>query len=157
MILHPIGYVRSPRSEPVDDDWGSVTSLVELDGALFEPAALQGLEDFSHVEIVYVFDRVTQDQVQRSARRPRGNQDWPSVGIFAQRAKNRPNRIGVTCCRLLSVDGLTIKVRALDAIDGSPVLDIKPYMAEFGPREPVVQPSWSTELMASYWATPARA
>jgi len=157
MILHPIGYVRSPRSEPVDDDWDSVTALVELDGALFEPDALRGLDEFSHVEVVYVFDRVTPDQVQRAARRPRGNTDWPSVGIFAQRAKNRPNRIGVTCCRLLSVDGLTIKVRALDAIDGSPVLDIKPYMAEFGPREPVVQPAWSTELMAGYWATPARA
>ncbi|NKQ58701.1 SAM-dependent methyltransferase [Amycolatopsis sp. K13G38] len=157
MILHPIGYVRSPRSEPVDDDWDSVTARVELDGALFGPSSLQGLEEFSHVEIVYVFDRVTQDKVQRSTRRPRGNPDWPSVGIFAQRAKNRPNRIGVTCCRLLDVDGLTIKVRALDAIDGSPVLDIKPYMTEFGPREPVEQPSWSTELMSTYWATPARA
>jgi tRNA (adenine37-N6)-methyltransferase len=156
MILHPIGFVRSPRSEPVDDDWDAVTSLVELDGALFEPAALRGLDEFSHVEIVYVFDRVTSDQVQRAARRPRDNPDWPEVGIFAQRGRTRPNRIGVTCCRLLAVDGLVIKVRALDALDGSPVLDIKPYLAEFGPREPVVQPAWSTELMAGYWTKAVR-
>lgn len=156
MILHPIGYVRSPRSEPVDDEWDSVTSLVELDGARFDTAALRGLEEFSHVEIVYVFDRVEPGKVQYAARRPRGNPDWPEVGIFAQRAKNRPNRIGITCCRLLDVGDLTIKVRGLDAIDGSPVLDIKPYLAEFGPREPVVQPAWSTELMSGYWATPAK-
>ncbi|HVV10322.1 SAM-dependent methyltransferase [Amycolatopsis sp.] len=154
MILHPIGYVRSPRSEPVDDDWDSVTSLIELDGALFGPDALWGLEEFSHVEIVYVFDRVSADKMQRGARHPRNNPDWPQVGIFAQRAKNRPNRLGVTCCRLLSVNGLTIKVRGLDAIDSSPVLDIKPYLAEFGPREQVTQPVWSRELMAGYWEKP---
>ncbi|KAA9149453.1 SAM-dependent methyltransferase [Amycolatopsis acidicola] len=157
MILHPIGFVRSPRSEPVDDDWDSVTALVELDGALFGPDALWGLAEFSHVEIVYVFDRVSPDEMQRGARHPRDNPEWPQVGIFAQRARNRPNRIGVTTCRLLGVDGLTIKVRGLDAIDSTPVLDVKPYLAEFAPREEVVQPSWSRELMAGYWEKPVAA
>jgi tRNA (Thr-GGU) A37 N-methylase len=91
--------------------------------------------------------------VQTAARHPRGNTEWPKVGIFAQRAKMRPNRIGVTTCRLLEVDGLTLRVQGLDAIDGTPVVDLKPYMREFGPRGDVRQPQWSTELMAGYWST----
>ncbi len=82
---------------------------------------------------------------------PRGNPEWPAVGIFAQRAKNRPNRLGVSTCELVGVDGCTLDVRGLDAIDGTPVLDVKPYLAEFGPRSPVHQPVWSHELMAGYF------
>src|SRR5580692_1508127 len=82
---------------------------------------------------------------------PRDRADFPLVGIFAQRAKDRPNRIGVTTCKIERVDGLHIFVRELDAIDGTPVLDIKPYIAEFAPREPVRQPAWSTEVMSNYF------
>ena len=73
------------------------------------------------------------------------------MGIFAQRAKARPNRIGVTTCALVGVDGLELRVRGLDAVDGTPVLDVKPHVVEFGPRGPVRQPAWMTELMAGYW------
>lgn len=76
------------------------------------------------------------------------------MGVFAQRAKGRPNRIGVCVCELVRVDALTVTVRALDAIDGSPVLDIKPHMKEFAPRGNVRQPRWSHDLMADYWASP---
>ena len=72
-------------------------------------------------------------------------------GIFAQRAKGRPNRIGVTTCEIVSVDQRVVTVRGLDAIDGTPVLDLKPYMVEFAPRTPVRQPAWSHELMRDYW------
>ena len=154
--LQPIGYVTSPRAEAVDDDWGQVVSTITLDGQRFTPAALAGLEDFSHVEVVYLFDRVDPAGVQSGDRHPRGNTAWPSVGIFAQRAKNRPNRLGVSIARLLRVEDLTITVQALDAIDASPVLDLKPYMAEFAARGPVRQPAWSTELMAGYWSAPSR-
>lgn len=116
--------------------------------------ALSGLNDFSHVEVVYVFDRVAPGAVQSGARHPRGNQAWPQVGIFAQRAKGRPNRLGVSVCELLAVDRLTLAVRGLDAIDGTPVLDVKPYMVEFAPRSPVRQPTWSHEVMAGYWSSP---
>jgi len=149
--MQPIGSVRSPRTEPIDDDWGSVVSHVELDRAQGTGDALRGLEEFSHVEIVYVFDRVDQDSIELGARRPRNNPDWPEVGVFAQRNKRRPNRIGVSTCQLLNVDGLELTVRGLDAIDGTPVLDIKPYMAEFAPRGTVRQPRWSHELMSEYW------
>ena len=82
---------------------------------------------------------------------PRSNPAWPEVGIFAQRAKNRPNRLGLSTCDLVAVEGSTIRVRGLDAIDGTPVLDIKPFMTEFGPRGSVRQPAWSRELMAEYY------
>lgn len=158
MLLHRVATVRSSRTEPLDDDWDAVSAQVVLDDSI-PPDALRGLEEFSHIEVVYVFDRVQPEQVQSGARRPRGNPEWPEVGIFAQRAKARPNRLGVTVCRLLRVDGRTLHVLGLDAIDGTPVVDLKPYFAEFGPRGAVRQPAWSHELMAGYWtqAQPADA
>lgn len=146
-----MGQVRSPRREPVDDEWDSITSTVVLDPEQFTPDALRGLAEFSHVEVVYLFDRVDPGAVQTAARHPRDNPAWPKVGIFAQRAKGRPNRLGVSICRLLEVRDLAVTVHALDAIDGTPVLDLKPYMREFGPRGEVRQPTWSSELMAGYW------
>jgi tRNA (adenine37-N6)-methyltransferase len=152
--MTPIGRVSSPRTEPLDDDWDAVPATITLDADRFTPDALAGLDEFSHVEVVFVFDRVDPDSVQTAARRPRGNPDWPLVGIFAQRGKARPNRIGVTVCRLLGVDGLTLSLQGLDAIDGTPVLDLKPYLAEFAPRGDVRQPAWSVELMSGYWRLP---
>ncbi len=105
--------------------------------------------------MIFHFDRAPAGEVNTGARHPRGNKDWPLVGIFAQlfaqRGKDRPNRIGVTACRLLSVDGLTLTVRGLDAIDGTPVLDIKPVMKGFLPRGEIREPGWAAELMAAYW------
>lgn len=146
-----IGVVRSSRAEAIDDGWDGIDSAITIDAEQFEVDALAGLTAFSHVEVVYLFDQVDPAKVQAGARHPRGNIAWPKVGIFAQRAKARPNRIGVTICRLLAVDGLTLTVHGLDAIDGTPVLDLKPYMSEFGPRGDVQQPPWSRELMSSYW------
>jgi tRNA (adenine37-N6)-methyltransferase len=152
--VRPIGLVRSSRAEPIDDDWSAVTASITLDIGQFGEDSLAGLTAFSHIEVVYLFDRVTDAEIQRGARHPRGNPDWPMVGIFAQRGKMRPNRIAVSVCRLLEVDGLTLRVESLDAIDGTPVLDIKPVMAEFLPIGPLSQPAWSHELMATYWTRP---
>jgi len=151
VTMRPIGRVVDGRSEAVDDRWDAVAAVIALDPAQVDEGATDGLADFSHVEVVFCFDRVDEDAVCRGARHPRGRADWPSVGILAQRAKDRPNRIGVTVCRLVGVGPRTIEVTGLDAVDGTPVLDVKPYMAEFGPRGEVHQPMWSTELMAEYW------
>jgi tRNA (Thr-GGU) A37 N-methylase len=94
---------------------------------------------------------VATEAIVSGARHPRGNVAWPKIGIFAQRGKNRPNRIGATICALLGVDGLTLHVRGLDAIDGTPVLDIKPVMKRFLPRGEVREPEWAKELMRGYW------
>ena len=117
----------------------------------FGPEALAGLDGFSHVEVVFLFHRVAESAVVAGARHPRGRTDWPKVGIFAQRGKDRPNRIGVTVCRLLVVEGTTLKVVGLDAIDGTPVLDVKPVMRGFLPRGDVREPQWARALMADYW------
>jgi tRNA-Thr(GGU) m(6)t(6)A37 methyltransferase TsaA len=152
--VRPIGFVRSAIDKPADDCWAGLISVIELDPQQFTADSTIGLADFSHVEIVFVFSRVAPEKVFTGARHPRDRTDWPKTGIFAQRAKDRPNRIGVTTCKIESVDGLHISVRELDAIDGTPVLDIKPYVQEFGPREPVRQAAWSRELMASYFKPP---
>jgi tRNA-Thr(GGU) m(6)t(6)A37 methyltransferase TsaA len=148
--VRAIGVVASARAAAVDDDWGPIEATITL-AAPYGPASVLGLDEFSHIEVIYVFNRVDPASVQIGSRVPRGNPAWPEVGIFAQRAKFRPNRIGLATCELLSVDGSVLRVRGLDAIDGSPVLDIKPYMTEFGPRGPVAQPAWSHELMAGYY------
>jgi tRNA (adenine37-N6)-methyltransferase len=129
----PIGRVHSPRTEAKDDFWGNVVSVIELDGTRFTQGSVLGLTDFSHILVVYCFHLVPDGSVVTGANHPRGNQDWPRVGIFAQRKKDRPNRLGVSVCELLEVDGLKLKVKALDAIDGTPVLDIKPHVREFDP------------------------
>ncbi len=117
----------------------------------FTAEALEGLDRFSHIEVVFVFDQVDEADVNLTARHPRGNTEWPKVGIFAQRARARPNRIGVSVCEIVELDAMALTVRGLDAIDGTPVLDIKPYMMEFAPRTPVRQPAWTHELMRGYW------
>ena len=153
ITLDPIGHVHSPRSEAKDDFWGNLVSVIELDGSRFTPDAVLGLTDFSHVLVVYCFHLVSEESVVTGAYRPRGNQNWPRVGIFAQRKKDRPNQIGVSVCELLEVDGLKLKVKALDAIDGTPVLDIKPYVREFEPDPARVrQPRWMTEFMRDYFS-----
>jgi tRNA (Thr-GGU) A37 N-methylase len=152
--VEPIGVVRGGRVEVVDDDWGGVEATIELDGTRFTADVATGLDGFSHVDVVFLFHLVDPTEVHLGARHPRGREDWPRVGILAQRAKIRPNRIGVTTCELVGVDGLALRVRGLDAIDGTPVLDVKPYMVEFAPRGDVHQPRWATELMREYWHTP---
>jgi tRNA-Thr(GGU) m(6)t(6)A37 methyltransferase TsaA len=148
--VRPIGIVRSDRLEPIDDDWDSVSATITMLPP-FDARSLVGLSEFSHVEVLFLFHGVDPASVHTGSRRPRGNPEWPDVGIFAQRAKDRPNRLGLCTCELITVRGATLEVRALDAIDGTPVLDIKPYMTEFAPKPPVRQPAWSHELMAGYF------
>lgn len=151
IMLLPIGHVIGGRIEATDDDWGDVEAVIRLDEERFESDCTAGLDAFSHIEVIFQFNLVDEARIHAGARHPRGRDDWPAVGIFAQRAKARPNRLGLTTCELVTVDGLELNVRGLDAIDGSPVLDIKPAMAEFGVRGELRQPSWSRELMAGYW------
>jgi tRNA-Thr(GGU) m(6)t(6)A37 methyltransferase TsaA len=151
ITLIPVATVVGGRREPVDDGWDAERATIRLDGARFTTDAVAGLEAFSHLEVVTLFHLVAPDGVERGSRHPRGNPDWPRVGIFAQRAKDRPNRIGVTRCRLLGVDGLDLHVVGLDAVDGTPVLDVKPHMSGFDARGEVRQPAWALELMDGYW------
>jgi tRNA (Thr-GGU) A37 N-methylase len=149
--LQPVGHVRGGRSAAEDDDWGASRCRIELDRTVVTDEATLGLDEFSHVEVVFLFDGVDPETVCTGARHPRGNPEWPRVGILAQRAKDRPNRIGTTVCPLIGAGGFTIEVAGLDAIDGTPVLDVKPYLTGFAPRGAVREPAWATDLMSGYW------
>ena len=152
LTLQAIGTVHAVRPQAEDDFWGGEEACITL-STDFAADALTGLADFSHVEILFLFHEVDATKIVTGARHPRNNPDWPNVGIFAQRGKNRPNRIGSTICRIVRVQDSRLFVAELDAIDGTPVIDIKPVMVEFLPRQPVRQPNWSSELMQSYWLT----
>jgi len=150
VTLQPIAMVVGGRVEPIDDDWGDVEASIVLDDR-FSADAIAGIDDFSHIEVIFLFHLVTDDKIQSGARRPRGRDDWPLVGVFAQRNKARPNRIGAPTCRLVGVEGRVLQVQGLDAIDGTPVLDIKPHVTGYGPRGEVREPAWVKELMEGYW------
>jgi tRNA (adenine37-N6)-methyltransferase len=151
ITMTPIGVVSSPRTDLSDDNWGSVESTITITSPDILDEALLGLDTFSHIEVVFYFNRVLTDEIERGARRPRGRAEWPLIGILAQRAKARPNRIGVSRCQLIGVEGRELRVRGLDAINNTPVLDVKPYMSEFQPIGEVTQPSWSHEVMKDYY------
>jgi tRNA (adenine37-N6)-methyltransferase len=157
VTLTPIGTVHSPIREPIDEVFGGLAVRIELDRARFTPESLKGLADFSHVEIFFYFHQIDESKIVFDTRHPRNRQDWPEVGIFAQRARMRPSRIGSTVCRLVSVEGLTVAVEDLDAIDGTPVLDIKPWMSVMGPRGELREPAWARELATTYWRPQNRA
>ncbi len=151
VAIAPIGVVRSARSDASDTAWGDVASTIVLDSARFDASALSGLEEFSHVEIVFVFHGIPQERICYGARHPRDNPGWPLLGIFAQRGSARPNRIGVSRARVVAVRGTELDVRGLDALDGTPVLDIKPWLREYAPRGPERQPGWCAEVMQGYF------
>lgn len=146
----PIGTVRNDRPDPADTDhWGEVESRILVEPR-FGDSCLAGLSEFSHVEVVYLLDRLPERDDYRPPRRPRGRADLPEVGVFADRGPRRPNRIGCTICAVVSATGRELRVRGLDAIDGTPVLDIKPVMRQFLPDR-VVQPEWVDRLMVDYF------
>jgi len=151
IVLKPIGVVRSPIKEVADDCWGGVAATIALDPLWFSPESTQGLDQFSHVEVIFLLNKIPPEEIEKGARHPRGRTDWPKMGIFAQRSKDRPNRIGITICKLLSVNGLEIRVSELDAVDETPVLDVKPYLKGFAPRGEIREPAWANELMAGYF------
>ncbi|NGN62431.1 SAM-dependent methyltransferase [Streptomyces sp. A7024] len=143
LTLRPVATVTGGRTEIYEDNWGDVTAIIRLDSEQFAPDALTGVEGYSHLEVVFFFDQLDPARIQTGLRHPRNNPDWPLVGVFAHRGPYRPNRLGVSRCRLDRVDGLDLHVRGLDAVDGTPVLDIKPYTAEFTPAEQTQQPKWA--------------
>lgn len=153
--IRPIAWVRSTRADAVDDGWDQERSAIELDDAVPDEA-LDGLDGFSHLDVLFVFDRAEDVPPAPFARHPRGNTAWPRVGIFAQRAKDRPNRLGLTTCELRAVGSRRVEVVGLDAIDGTPVVDLKPHVRELAARGEVRQPEWMDVLMARYFDAEAR-
>jgi len=150
--LNPIAYVKNSRTEISDDYWGGIISEITLTED-YDESAFKGIEEFSHLEIIFYFDKAENDKIKTGSHHPRNNTNWPEVGIFAQRGKNRPNQLGLSLVRLIERKEKSLFVKLLDATDGTPVLDIKPVIKEFLPEpgEEIKQPDWAEELMQNYW------
>ncbi len=149
MEMQPIGIVQSPVMEGVDENWGDVVAKIRLRDGLAK--GLAGLEQFSHAIVVFYMHQSSFQPEDDLIRRPRGRQDMPPVGIFAQRAKHRPNPIGLTAVEIVEVSAGTLTVKGLDAIDGTPVLDIKPYVPAFDRVSDAHTPEWIDRLMQGYF------
>lgn len=152
--VEPVAHVIGGRIDPTDDYWGGSRSIIRIDGARFDTSSTAGLDAFSHLEIVFRFHLTDPNDLNLGARPARDNPQWPAVGIFGHRNMRRVNWLGVSRCRLIKVDGLDLHVEELDAVDGTPVLDIKPWFREFGPRGDVTQAAWSVEMLDRYYAMP---
>jgi tRNA (adenine37-N6)-methyltransferase len=142
--FEPVAIVRSPLSEPTSVGSEDLVSEVVVREDLVE--ALDGIEGYSHLIILTWMDRVGADK--RSLRRihPKDRADLPLVGVFATRTQYRPNPVGLTTVRLLDRDGRVLRVQGLDAIDGTPVIDIKPYSPRQDVTADVEAPEWVYRL-----------
>jgi tRNA-Thr(GGU) m(6)t(6)A37 methyltransferase TsaA len=149
MDLIPIGTIESPQGEAVDEGWGDVVSAIRLQSGL--GVGMQGLDEFSHAVVVFYMHEARFDWQNDLVRRPRGMEDMPEIGIFAQRARSRPNSIGVTAVEIVSVEGDCVFVKGLDAINGTPVLDLKPYFPAFDYVDHARIPDWVSSLMEGYF------
>ena len=148
--VRPIAYIRNERSEALDDNWDEIVSTVELAQDVPD-GALRGLEDFSHVEIVFFADWAEDVPPGPWHRRPRGNAKWPDIGVFAQRNKDRPNRLLLSTVEIDELSERSFTAGGLDGIDGTPVLDIKPVFRWSVPKGELRVASWSEELGESYF------
>ena len=148
-MFNPIGIIKCDVTEKVDSNWGNISSQIIIDEHLTN--GLMGLSDFSHIIVIYHLNQAKFIYEKHLSRKPQGRDDMPAAGIFSQRAKDRPNPIGITAVKLISVNENIIEVQGLDAINGTPVLDIKPYYPQFDLKENSIVPDWVNILMKDYF------
>lgn len=127
IAIKSIGVIRSNVKGPSKPGWekGLISEIV-LDSSLAQ--LTEGLQEFSHIMVIFWMHKVSPDPDVPSRIHPRGRQDLPLVGLFATRAPMRPNPIGISVVKLVESQGNVLKVEGLDAIDGTPVIDIKSYL-----------------------------
>jgi tRNA-Thr(GGU) m(6)t(6)A37 methyltransferase TsaA len=144
IIVHAIGHVKnSVQQTPRRPDW-QLDTVSELIVDRKWEEGLEGLEGFSHIIVLFRFDRITETDVVLKVH-PMHRDDLPLTGLFATRAPNRPNRIGETVVSLMGRKGNVLKVKGLDALDGTPILDIKPYLRSGDLVADATEPSWTAE------------
>jgi tRNA-Thr(GGU) m(6)t(6)A37 methyltransferase TsaA len=148
LTLRVIGTVRNGRTTLEDQGWSGVESMITVKPEFV--SALSGLDQFTHLWVVFFMHVDPLDEAPAVFRRPRGRDDMPMVGVFAQRGRMRPNPIGITPAEIVRLEAGCVVVRGLDAISGSPVLDLKPYVPDFDRREGRV-PEWMDRLMEGYF------
>lgn len=139
--LNPIGFVKNNIQKLRFGNFTDEVSEIIIDEKFTD--ALNGIEDYSHVIIVYWMDKVKDYVI---THRPQGNPNVPIVGIFACRCPSRPNPIGITTVKLLERQGNKIKVKGLDILNKTPVIDIKPYWPHYDKVEDGKIPDWVNRL-----------
>ena len=142
MALKPIGVVKSPvkKTPRPEHDWQGVISEIVIEPCL--APGLEGLARYSHVIVIYWAHEATDPADMALLVRYKGNPALPLVGVFASRSPYRPNPLGQKLARLLEVEGNILRVEGLDALDGTPVLDVKPFNPGYDSAEDAVSPRW---------------
>jgi len=143
MNLTPIGFVKNNVTEPKRGDWEAVTSEIIINEDLKQ--GLSRIDEFSHLIVIYWMHKLPPSQRSVIEVHPKGNQNLPLVGVFASRSPARPNPIGITTVKLLERRDNVLKVTGLDAIDQTPVLDIKPYIPDHDSASEIKTPDWLTK------------
>ena len=150
ITIQPIATIKNDISKShTNADWGKIVSEIHFDEAL--APGLQGLSDWSHVVVIFSLHESQFDVTHDLVQRPRGLDEMPEVGIFAQRTQQRPNTIGVSAVKIVSVEQNIVRVKGLDAINGTPVLDIKPYAPIYDTASEPLVPGWFIRLMQGYF------
>ncbi len=149
--IEPIAFVRNKRKKTEDDFWGDIISEIIISDKIPEDS-IKGIDEFSHLEIIFYFHLADLAKINISSTHPRENKEYPEVGIFAQRKKDRPNLLGTSIVNLIKAERNVLTVKGLDAVNGTPVIDIKPVLSEFLPDGKIKQPGWATKLMENYWS-----
>lgn len=144
-IITPVAWVRAGTGVPGDRTASDDIMSVTLDDRMPDDS-LQGIEDFSHLEILFYFHETDPANINPGLGHPRNNPAFPKVGVFSRRGPDRPNQLGLTRVELIRRDGRTLYVKGLDAFDGSPVIDIKPLLRSLLPRDPISQPKLADEI-----------
>ncbi len=139
--IKPIGFVKNNVKKPRFGNFADEISEVIVDKKFSE--ALDGIDGYSHVIIVYWMDKAVGYSIKHQ---PQGNPDVPIVGIFACRCPQRPNPIAITTVKLLERKGNKITVKGLDVLNGTPVVDIKPYWPQYDKVENEKIPAWVNKL-----------
>lgn len=152
ITIEPIGVVRNSIYERGRMDWQDIISEIVIAGRWSD--ALDGIEDFSHILILFWMHRLEPEKRQLTRTHPQGRHDLPLVGIFATRSPSRPNPLGLSLVRLLERQGNILRVKGLDALDGTPVLDIKPYLPPGDSVAWARVPQWVEKIWTELRQTP---
>lgn len=138
----PIGWVRNRVNDPYRHDWSGVRSRLILREELAE--ALAGLEGFSHLIVICWLDRVPEAERQLMQVHPAGDRALPVRGVLALRTQHRPNPIAVSVVAVEGIEGAVVRVSGLDAVDRTPVLDLKPYIPHYDSVPDARLPTWAS-------------
>ena len=140
--VKPLGKAKNSVAKPMLPGWKDIITEIVIDKRYTK--GLDGIEDYSHIIVVYWMD---QERECHLKHHPQGREDIPDVGIFACRCPQRPNRIAISTVKLISREGNYLKVKGLDIVDGTPILDIKPYTPQYDKIGKAKVPDWVSKLV----------